>query len=78
MQYIAEVFLDDVASVNVDATLDQLSLDSVDAMIMIGLMEEEFDISIEPAELYENPSIARFAKHIAAKNGTNGAKSDLG
>lgn len=50
-------------------------MDSVDAMIMIGLLEQEFDIDIEPAELFENPIIAKFAKHIAAKNGAEGANT---
>ena len=65
--YVAEVWNGNQADVNVHDTFDALNLDSVEAIIMAGLMEEEYDIEIDPRELYDNPSIALFSKHLGAR-----------
>lgn len=46
---------------------DAYGLDSVEAVIMAGLMEEEFGTPIDPMELFEHPSVAKFADFIAPR-----------
>lgn len=68
-QYIASVLNCDAAAIDETDTFDNVGLDSVEAVIMAGLMEEEFQMAVDPIELYENPSIAEFAAHFVTKNG---------
>lgn len=65
VQYIASVLQCEAATIDVAATFDVHGLDSVEAVIMAGLMEEEFRTAIDPMELYENPSISLFAEHFS-------------
>lgn len=41
--------------------------DSVELVIMAGVMEEEFGVEIEPAMLFENPSVDALAAAVTAK-----------
>ncbi|MCB1500223.1 MAG: acyl carrier protein [Bauldia sp.] len=51
----------------VDARFDEYGLDSVEAVIMCGLMEEAFVIRVEPTEFFENPTVNTFASHLASR-----------
>lgn len=51
----------------VDDRFDAYGLDSVEAVIMAGLMEEEFGTPIDPMELFEHPSVSQFAAFIAPR-----------
>ncbi len=42
------------------ATFDTYGLDSVEAIVMAGIMEEEFGVQIDPMRLFEHPSIDAF------------------
>jgi len=68
ISYISSVMDIEAEKINIEDRFDLLGLDSVEAVIMAGLMEEEFSTAIDPLELYENPSIAAFAKHLASKS----------
>ncbi len=46
---------------------DAYGLDSVEAVIMAGVMEEEYSVVIEPTELLDHPSIDQFSLVLAAR-----------
>lgn len=50
---------------NIDERFDSYGLDSVEAVIMAGLMEEEFALPIDPMTLFEHPSVSLFADFLA-------------
>lgn len=60
VRYITTV-LDLPDGVSAEQTFDQYGLDSVEAVVMAGVMEEEFCVPIDPIWLFEHPSIDRFA-----------------
>lgn len=51
----------------IDDRFDAYGLDSVEAVIMAGLMEEEFGVPIDPMEMFEHPSVAQFTDHFAKR-----------
>jgi acyl carrier protein len=46
---------------------DTYGLDSVEAVIMAGLMEEEFGVPIDPMSLFEHPSVEAYAGYLSGK-----------
>jgi acyl carrier protein len=42
-------------------TFDTYGFDSVEAVVMAGVMEEEFGVPVDPVQLLEHPSIDEFA-----------------
>ncbi len=66
-RHISSVLARPEDSLNPADTFDTIGLDSVEAVIMAGMMEEEFGVTVDPMELYENPSVAQFASHLAAR-----------
>ena len=48
------------------ARFDTYGLDSVEAVIMAGVMEEEFGVTVDAMEFFNNPSIDQFAAFFAA------------
>jgi len=49
---------------------NEYGLDSVEAVVMAGVMEEEFGVPIDPILFFEHPSIDQF---VAARARSNGA-----
>jgi acyl carrier protein len=47
--------------VRTDQTFDTYGFDSVEAVVMAGIMEEEFGVMVDPVQLFEHPSIDQFA-----------------
>jgi acyl carrier protein len=68
IEYIAEVLKIDDAALATSATFDSLGLDSVEAVVMTGVMEEHFGVDIDPALLFESPSIDAFVAAHAGKH----------
>ncbi len=66
VRYIRQV-LNLPEDVDVEAQFDAYGLDSVEAVIMAGVMEEEFRVVIDPMDMFEHPSIDRFAALLAAR-----------
>lgn len=60
VRYITAV-LDLPETVSITETFDAYGLDSVEAVVMAGVMEEEFCVPIDPINLFEHPSIELFA-----------------
>ncbi len=70
IDYIAAVLKIDAATLSTSATFDSIGLDSVEAVVMTGVMEERFGVDIDPALLFESPSIDEF---VAAHAGMQDA-----
>lgn len=51
----------------VEDKFDTYGLDSVEITIMCGMMEEEFEIEVNPDQVFDNPSVAAFAEYLAKR-----------
>jgi acyl carrier protein len=60
IEYIASVLDLPPEDFPTEATFDSYGLDSVEATVMAGVMEEQFGVPIDPVLLFENPSIDDF------------------
>ena len=58
-----------------DQTFDTYGFDSVEAVVMAGVMEEEFGVPVDPIQLLEHPSIDDFANTFCSD--TSAASDDL-
>ena len=52
-------------SISVDASFEDLRLNSIHAMQMLDELEDRLGISISPIIFWENPTLAAFCKSIA-------------
>jgi acyl carrier protein len=52
-------------SVPADQSFDSYGFDSVEIVVMAGVLEEEFGVQVDPVQLFEHPSIDAFAKHFS-------------
>ena len=59
--FILGVLTLDHATFNTADRFDSYGLDSVEAVVMAGVMEEEFGVCLDPALLFRYPSIDSFA-----------------
>ena len=50
-----------------DAVLIDLGLQSIDAVIMSGNVEDTFNIELDPATVFEHETLASFAAEITAR-----------
>ncbi len=67
IRYVRSVLNLSDDDVTVAKQFDAYGLDSVEAVIMAGVMEEEFRVVIDPMEMFEHPSIERFSTLLAAR-----------
>ncbi len=51
-------------------TFDSYGLDSVETVIMAGMLEERFAIRLEQHEPFEHPTVQALARYLAAKADT--------
>ena len=65
--YVGKVLAVPAENFPTGATFDSYGLDSVEAVVMAGVMEEEFGIQIDPIELFDHPSVDQFAAALAAR-----------
>jgi acyl carrier protein len=56
-QYICAVLGLEEATLDPAASFDSYGLDSAEAVIMAGAMEEEFGVEIEPSLFFDEPTI---------------------
>ena len=61
LNYLSTLLSIEAATIDTSAQFDSLGLDSIEAVVMAGVMEEEFDVLIEPTLLLQYPSIDLFA-----------------
>lgn len=64
VRYITAI-LDLPDAVATGQAFNEYGFDSVEAVVMAGVMEEEFGVPIDPIRLFEHPSIDRFAVAMA-------------
>jgi acyl carrier protein len=48
------------------ARFDSFGLDSVEAVVMAGVLEEEFRVPVDPIQFFENPSVDAFVAAYAS------------
>lgn len=65
VQYISSVLDVPKDAFPLDERFDAYGLDSVEAVIMAGLMEEQFGAQIDPMEMFHHPSVSEFSTHLA-------------
>ena len=53
VQYLAQVLQIDPRHVDLGKSLGELGLDSVDALILAGELEEHFGVEVEPTAVFE-------------------------
>jgi acyl carrier protein len=70
VNYITSVLELPPGSVPTSQKFNEYGLDSVEAVVMAGVMEEEFGVPIDPILLFEHPSIDQF---VAARARSGGA-----
>ena len=61
IDYITAVLAIPVEKIDANATFDSYGFDSVEAVVMAGVMEEEFGVPVDPIQLFEHPTIADFS-----------------
>jgi acyl carrier protein len=66
VNYICGVLGMDSANFPTDARFDTYGLDSVEAVIMAGVMEEEFQVIVDPHQFFDSPSVDAFVSAFAA------------
>jgi acyl carrier protein len=54
-----------------DKMFDSYGFDSVEAVVMAGVMEEEFAVPVDPVQLFEYPTIDDFASAFASDAGAD-------
>jgi acyl carrier protein len=62
INYIATVLDRGGDGVPTDQTFDTYGFDSVEIVLMIGVMDDELGIEVDPGMLFEHPSIDALAK----------------
>ena len=60
VNYICSVLSQNPATFSTTATFDSYGLDSVEAVLMAGVMEEEFGVQVDPARMFEAPRVDQF------------------
>jgi acyl carrier protein len=66
-RYVAGVLAPEDGVVPTDRNFDTYGFDSVEAVVMAGVMEEEFCVPVDPVQLFEHPSIDAFAAAHASE-----------
>lgn len=62
VNYISTVLDRQGDAIPTDQTFDTYGFDSVELVLMMGVLEEELGIEVDPALLFEHPSIDALAK----------------
>ncbi|WP_081893508.1 acyl carrier protein [Actinoalloteichus caeruleus] len=61
------------SEVDVDQFLDEFQLDSTEALVLAGELENWLGVEVSPTALWYHPTIARLARHLAASGIGNDA-----
>ncbi len=69
VKYICGVLGLDRASFSTADRFDVYGLDSVEAVIMAGVMEEEFQVIVDPHQFFDTPSVDEFVAAFTAPPG---------
>ncbi len=50
----------DAAEISDDVNFEELGMSSLNAVMVTGVIEDEYGIEVDPSVLFENPSVASF------------------
>ncbi|TNE65406.1 MAG: acyl carrier protein [Alphaproteobacteria bacterium] len=64
-KYIQSVLETNSTALPVDCEWTDLGVDSVELVIMAGVIEDDFDIAVDPHLLVDYPTIRDFSRHLA-------------
>ncbi|MBL3595601.1 acyl carrier protein [Rhodovulum sulfidophilum] len=64
---IARFTRQDPAAIRPDSALVDLGLQSIDAVLLSGEVEDHFGIELDPATIFEHDTLASFASDITAR-----------
>ena len=56
-----------------DQSFESYGFDSVEIVVMAGVLEEEFGVQVDPVQLFEHSSFVAFAKHFSRAADTSSA-----
>ncbi|WP_186387523.1 acyl carrier protein [Stappia sp. TSB10P1A] len=51
--------------IRMDMSLSDLGLQSIDAVLVCGEVEDRFDVEVDPAEIFQYDTLGDFARSIA-------------
>lgn len=66
-KYICGVLGLETATFSTSDRFDIYGLDSVEAVIMAGVMEEEFQVIVDPHQFFDTPSVDEFVAAFTAR-----------
>jgi acyl carrier protein len=66
VNYVCALLGLDAATFSTADRFDVYGFDSVEVVIMAGVMEEEFQVLIDPSQFFEAPSVDRFVAMFAS------------
>ncbi|MEQ9377178.1 MAG: acyl carrier protein [Imperialibacter sp.] len=61
---IAKEIKKEVATIDDAVAFNDLGLDSVNSIFLLGDVEEHYKIDIDPLSLYNNPTVSSFTEHV--------------
>lgn len=64
---LARLTRQDVAAIRPDAVLVDLGLQSIDAVLLSGEVEDRFEIELDPATIFEHETLESFAAEISRR-----------
>jgi len=68
-RYLAGVLGIDEARVELDRTLEAYGLDSIEAVLMAGALEDELDFEVDPAAFLQFPTIEAMVAALESGEG---------
>ncbi|TDL88997.1 acyl carrier protein [Meridianimarinicoccus aquatilis] len=54
-------------TISEDMTLSDIGLQSIDAVLVCGEVEDRFNVEIDPAEIFEHDSLREFAQSVLSR-----------
>jgi acyl carrier protein len=76
IEYIRRTVDDPAVAVGPDATFAQMGLDSATSAYFIVELEEWLGVELDPELVFEYPTIAELARHIAARQRDGDARGN--
>lgn len=69
---IAELRRRDAAGIDPASPFNALGVDSLDAITLMGDVEERYRIAVDPGEMFDHPTPLALARAIADRGGSHG------
>ncbi|QIE42979.1 acyl carrier protein (plasmid) [Rhodobacteraceae bacterium SC52] len=66
-EQIAQRTRSEPETISEDMTLSDIGLQSIDAVLVCGEVEDRFNVEIDPAEIFEHDSLREFAQSVLSR-----------